>query len=70
MQIVTRQVEGKPLTVTIEYPQYNESTPKSDVQFILSMTIKTAKDTVSLSTTVSSAACANSICKYTADLML
>lgn len=26
MQIVTRQVEGKPLTVTIEYPEYNEST--------------------------------------------
>ena len=26
MQIVTRQVEGKPRTVTIEYPEYNEST--------------------------------------------
>ncbi|MBP5415558.1 MAG: LytTR family transcriptional regulator DNA-binding domain-containing protein [Lachnospiraceae bacterium] len=26
MQIITRQVEGKPLTVTIEYPEYNEST--------------------------------------------
>ena len=25
MQIVTRQVEGKPLTVTIEYPEYTES---------------------------------------------
>lgn len=24
MQIVTRQVEGKPLTVTIEYPEYTE----------------------------------------------
>ena len=48
--------------------QYDESTPKTDVQFILSMTIKTEKDTVNLSTTVSSAACADSICKYTADL--
>lgn len=28
MQIVTRQVEGKPLTVTIEYPEYNESTTR------------------------------------------
>ena len=26
MRIVTRQVEGQPLTVTIEYPEYNEST--------------------------------------------
>ena len=25
MQIVTRQTEGKPLTVTIEYPEYTES---------------------------------------------
>ncbi|MCR5615345.1 MAG: LytTR family transcriptional regulator [Saccharofermentans sp.] len=25
MQIVTRQAEGKPLTVTIEYPEYTES---------------------------------------------
>ncbi len=25
MQIVTRQVEGKPLTVTIEYPEYTDS---------------------------------------------
>ena len=25
MQIVTRKVEGKPLTVTIEYPEYTES---------------------------------------------
>ncbi len=25
MQIVTRQVEGQPLTVTIEYPEYTES---------------------------------------------
>ena len=25
MQIVTRQVEDKPLTVTIEYPEYTES---------------------------------------------
>ena len=25
MQIETRQVEGKPLTVTIEYPEYTES---------------------------------------------
>ena len=25
MQVVTRQVEGKPLTVTIEYPEYTES---------------------------------------------
>ncbi|MCR5105744.1 MAG: LytTR family transcriptional regulator [Eubacterium sp.] len=25
MQIVTRKVEGKPLTVTIEYPEYSES---------------------------------------------
>ncbi len=25
MQIITRQAEGKPLTVTIEYPEYTES---------------------------------------------
>ena len=25
MQIITRQVQGKPLTVTIEYPEYTES---------------------------------------------
>ena len=25
MQIITRQVKDKPLTVTIEYPEYNES---------------------------------------------
>ncbi|MCR5509322.1 MAG: LytTR family transcriptional regulator DNA-binding domain-containing protein [Lachnospiraceae bacterium] len=25
MQIITRQVKGKPLTVTIEYPEYNET---------------------------------------------
>ena len=24
MQIITRQVEGKPLTVTVEYPEYTE----------------------------------------------
>ena len=25
MKIITRQVEGKPLTVTVEYPEYTES---------------------------------------------
>lgn len=25
MQIITRQVQGKPLTVMIEYPEYTES---------------------------------------------
>ena len=28
MRIVTRQVEGQPLTVIIEYPEYNESTAR------------------------------------------
>ena len=39
MQIVTRQVEGKPLTVTIEYPQYNESTMRL-IQKINSLDLK------------------------------